>query len=108
MPWTPDGGAALLGAPWGLSSAPPPPPSWLLVLRSSPDFTLVMGVHRGAGRALEVFRELPGVGDGANDPEAGGAVGIGDEAFMGALGRADGAPDLCEGNKGEARVTVGS
>lgn len=29
-------------------------------------------------------------------------MGISDEAFVGALGRADGAPDLCEGNKEEA------
>lgn len=34
-------------------------------------------------------------------------MGISDEAFVGALGRADGAPDLCEGNKEEAGVTVG-
>lgn len=34
-------------------------------------------------------------------------MGIGDEAFVGALRRADGAPDLCEGNKEEAGVTVG-
>ena len=41
-----------------------------------------------------MFRELLGVGDGADDPEAGGAVGIGDETFVRALGGADGAPDL--------------
>lgn len=35
-------------------------------------------------------------------------MGIGDEAFMRALRRADRAPDLCGGNRGEARVTAGS
>ena len=54
-----------------------------------------------------MFRELLRVGDRADDPEAGGAVGIRDKAFVGALGRADGAPDLCEGNEGEARSLGG-
>lgn len=54
-----------------------------------------------------MFGELLGVGDGTDDPEAGGAVGVSDEAFVGTLGRADGAPDLCEGDKGIVRVTAG-
>ena len=56
---------------------------------------------------MEVFRELPGVGDGADDPEAGRAVGIGDETFMRALGCADRAPDLRGSDMGEAGVTAG-
>lgn len=70
-----------------------------MVLCPSPDFTLVRRVHGRAGRALEVLGELLGVGDGADDPEAGGAVRVSNEAFVGALGRADGAPDLCEATK---------
>lgn len=71
-----------------VSSAPP-----LLrrgcVLRPSPDFTFMVRVHGRARRAVEVFRELLGIGEGPDDPEAGGAVWVSDEAFVGALGRAD-------------------
>lgn len=72
----------------------------LSALQPLPDFAFVMRVHGGAGRAAEVFRELLGVGEGADDPETRGAVRIGDEAFVGALGCADGAPDLGAGKKG--------
>lgn len=54
-----------------------------------------------------MFRELPGVGDGADDPEAGRAMRIGDETFVRALGRADRAPDLRGRDMGEAGVTTG-
>lgn len=71
-----------------VSSAPP-----LLhrgcVLRPSPDFTFMVRVHGRARRAVEVLRELLGIGEGPDDPEAGGAVWVSDEAFVGALGCAD-------------------
>lgn len=91
-----------LGARRGQPVAPP-----RLSLRPSPDLALVTRVHGRAGRAVEVLRELPGVGDGADDPEAGGAVGVRDEALMCALGRADGAPDLGGGKGRGGRVTAG-
>lgn len=59
------------------------------VLRPSPDFTFMVRVHGRAQWAVEVLRELLGIGEGSDDPEAGGAVWVSDEAFVGALGRAD-------------------
>lgn len=50
--------------------------------RPSPDFTLLEGVHGRARRAAEVLCELLGVGDGADDTETRGAVGIGDEPLV--------------------------
>lgn len=98
-PWALDGGGSLWAPPCGSSSALPRPASVVAVFTTSPNFTLVTWVHGRAQRAVEVFRELLGVGDRADDPEAGGAVGIRDEALVGALGRADRAPNLCEGNR---------
>lgn len=58
-------------------------------IRPSPHFALLGGVHGGAQGAAEMLRELPGVGDGANDTEARGAVRVGDEPFVRALRRAN-------------------
>lgn len=48
----------------------------------SPDLTLFGGVHGGAQGAAEMLCKLPGVGDGADDAEARGAVRVGDEPFV--------------------------
>uniref|UniRef100_A0A0E9X4X5 Uncharacterized protein n=1 Tax=Anguilla anguilla TaxID=7936 RepID=A0A0E9X4X5_ANGAN len=51
----------------------------------SPQLTLVAGVHGAALSAVEVLRELAGVGDGADDPEPGRAVRVCDYTLMRAL-----------------------
>lgn len=51
-------------------------------IRPSPHFALLEGVHGGAHGAAEMLRELLGVGYGANDTEARGAVRVGDEPFV--------------------------
>lgn len=65
---------------------------------ASPNFTFLRGIHRRTGPALEVLGKVPGIGDGPDDSEAGRAVGVRDESFVGALRGTDGTPDL-----GEAR-----
>lgn len=80
-----EGGHSRASSP--LSPAPSP---------SLPHLTVLAGVHGGAQGAAEVFDKVPGVAEGADNTVLVGAVGVGDQPFVGALGRPDGAPDLTE------------
>lgn len=79
------GGAQQRSSP--LSPAPSP---------SLPHLTVLAGVHGRAQGAAEVFDKVPGVAEGADDTVLVGAVGVGHQPFVGALGRPDGAPHLAE------------
>lgn len=80
-----EGGHSRASSP--LSPAPSP---------SLPHLTVLAGVHGGAQGAAEVFDKVPGVAEGADDTVLVGAVGVGHQPFVGALGRPDGAPHLTE------------
>lgn len=62
--------------------------------QASPKLALVSRVHGGVRFASKVLGEFAGVGDGADHSEPGRAVGICDDAFVGALWRPHRAPDL--------------
>lgn len=62
--------------------------------QASPKLTLVSRIHGGVRFASKVLGEFMGVGDGADHSEPGRAVGICDDAFVGALRRPHRAPDL--------------
>lgn len=56
---------------------------------SLPHFTQLSWVHGGANRAAKVPQEVTGVGESAQNTEAGRAVGIGHQPLVRALGCAD-------------------
>lgn len=65
---------------------------------SLPHLTVLAGVHGRAQRAAEVLHEVPRVAEGADDAVLVGAVRVGHQPFVRALGCPHRAPHLGEGN----------
>jgi hypothetical protein len=63
--WRADVPAGLLGSYWSDIDVLSRPTRQELTMSSSPNLTLLYGVHPGAGGALEVLRELPAVRKGS-------------------------------------------